>query len=325
MKAAVLSAPNQVQLREVAAPTISQTGETIGDVEFVGVCKTDQQLTATGLEKELILGHEVVCRLPQESGHFALNNEISCGRCSYCAEGLTSHCPNLHELGVNDNGGYAEKIRAPRQSFHPFSFCNPTLGVLIEPVSCAVRGAKRILAATKLLAVTHPTIVVIGGGISGALISYLLTRSPEFKGEIYLYDITPDPIPWANNLGIQRIGKVEPDQAHGIIECSGSPNGLAIAFQAVRKSGFVCIYGVPQPELALPISAHELFMREIALITSFAGATEETMGAAIDYIRQDETFFEQSLGRSISLEQLPTELTTWNPQPGTRTVVNLGL
>ncbi len=66
-------------------------------------------------------------------------------------------------------------------------------------------------------------------------------------------------------------------------------------------------------------------MREIALITSFAGATEETMGAAIDYIRQDETFFEQLLGRSISLEQLPTELTTWNPQPGTRTVVNLGL
>jgi hypothetical protein len=38
------------------------TKRVIADVEFVRVCQTDQQLTAAGLDKELILGHEVVCQ-----------------------------------------------------------------------------------------------------------------------------------------------------------------------------------------------------------------------------------------------------------------------
>ena len=324
MKAAVLYGSNQVEIRNVPTPTLTQAGEVIADVEFVGVCKTDQQLTAAGLEEERILGHEVVCQLPQEQGHFALNNEISCGQCSYCQEGLTSHCQNLQELGVNHDGGYAQKIRVPRNSLHRFDYHNPALGVLIEPLSCAVRGGERILAAASLLSVSRPKILVIGGGLSGALISYLLTHSLNFDGEIKLYDITKTSIPWALKLGIERVEEPQPDNAHLVIECSGSPGGLATALQVVRKGGLVCIYGVPKAGSPLPISANELFMREIAVITSFAGATDQTMGKAIKYIKDDEGFFEQLLGRVISLEQLPDELTCWYPQPGTRTVVDLG-
>ncbi|CAD5967062.1 Threonine dehydrogenase family Zn-dependent dehydrogenase [Planktothrix tepida] len=323
MKAAVVYGVNQVEIREVSTPTHVQDGEVIADVEFVGVCKTDQQLTMMGLEQERILGHEVVCRLPAQKGHFALNNEISCGQCTYCQEQLTSHCLNLQELGVNEDGGYAEKIRTPRKSLHPFELNNPALGVLIEPLSCAVRGTSRILAATNLLSVSRPKTLIIGGGLSGVLISYLLTHSPNFDGEIDLYDITQAPLPWVDRLGIQRVDEPEPDQAHLIVECSGSPEGLATALRLVRKAGIVCIYGVPKPEISLPISPHELFMREITVITSFAGATDHTMGAAIAYIKRDEQFFEQLLGRIIPLEKLPTELTVWCPQPGTRTVVDM--
>ncbi len=324
MKAAVVYGQNQVEIRDVIAPTFPQNGEVIADVEFVGVCKTDQQLTAAGLDCERILGHEVVCQIPDEQGYFALNNEISCGQCSYCREGLTSHCQNLQELGVNQDGGYAEKMRVPRQSLHGFDFSNPALGVLIEPLSCAVRGVSRILAASNLLSVSRPTILVIGGGLSGALISYLLTHSPGFDGEIKLYDITKMPIPWAEKLGIERVAEAEADLAHLVVECSGSPGGLATALRVVRKAGIVCIYGVPKQEIALPVSPHELFMREIAILTSFAGATDETMGKAISHIKGDETFFAQLLGRSIPLEKLPEELTSWSPQPGTRTFVNMG-
>ncbi|MEY3867123.1 MAG: hypothetical protein RLZZ338_1014 [Cyanobacteriota bacterium] len=323
MKAAVLSAANQIDIREVSAPTHVQDGEVIADVEFVGVCKTDQQLTMAGLNEERILGHEVVCQLPTEKGHFALNNEISCGQCTYCQEQLTSHCLNLQELGVNKDGGYAEKIRAPRKSLHSFELNNPALGVLIEPLSCAVRGANRILAATNLLSLSQPKTLIIGGGLSGVLISYLLTHSPNFDGEIDLYDITKAPLPWVERLGIKRVEVPEPDRAHLIVECSGSPEGLATALRLVRKAGIVCIYGVPKPGISLPISPHELFMREITVISSFAGATEQTMGAAIAYIKRDEQFFEQLLGRIIPLEKLPSELTGWNPQPGTRTVVDM--
>ncbi|MBJ7294759.1 MAG: zinc-binding dehydrogenase [Dolichospermum sp.] len=323
MKAAVLYGANQVEVREVSTPVNVQSGEVIADVEFVGVCKTDQQLTMAGLDEDRILGHEVVCRLPQEKGYFALNNEISCGQCTYCREKLTSHCLNLQELGVNHDGGYAQKIRVPKRSLHPFELKNPALGALIEPMSCAVRGASRILAATNLLSVSQPETLIIGGGLSGVLISYLLSHSPNFDGEIYLYDITKASLPWVDRLGIQRVEVPEPDQAHLIVECSGSPDGLATALRLVRKAGIVCIYGVPKQEISLPVSPHELFMREITVITSFAGATDKTMEAAIAYIKRDEEFFEQLLGRMIPLEKLPTELTVWCPQPGTRTVVDM--
>jgi len=323
MKAVVLSQANQVEVREVPTPTNIKEGELIADVKFVGVCKTDQQLTATGLDQECILGHEVVCSLPHKKSHFALNNEISCGKCSYCLEGLTSHCLNLRELGVNENGGYAQKMCVPENSLYSFDLSNPALGVLIEPLSCAVHGIQRILASLKLLSVTQPKTLIIGGGISGTLITYLLKNSSEYQGKINLYDITPNSLPWLEKLAIERIEKPEPDDYHLIIECSGSSGGLNMAFDLVRKGGAICIYGVPKQDLALPVSPHELFMREIAVFTSFAGATDATITTAIEYLKQDEAFFEQLLGRFISLEQLPNELKNWSPQAGTRTIVNL--
>ena len=323
MKAAVLSQANQIEIRQVPTPTLTQDGELIADVEFVGVCKTDQQLTATGLDRDCILGHEVVCRVSDRAGHFCLNNEISCGQCSYCLEGLTSHCQNLKELGVNQDGGYTEKIRVPQNALHPFQFSNPALGVLIEPLSCAVHGLNRIIASLNLLSVPQPKTLIVGGGISGTLIAYLLHHAPKFQGPISLYDITPNPLPWLDRLGIKRIENPEPEQAHLIIECSGSPGGLEMAFKLVRKGGLVFIYGVPQPNINLPLSPHELFMQEVTVLTSFAGATDATISTAIATIQQDEAFFATLLGKFISLEQLPQELTHWSPQPGTRTVVDL--
>lgn len=323
MKAAVLSQANQIEIRQIPLPNHTQDGELIADVEFVGVCKTDQQLTATGLDRDCILGHEVVCRVSDRAGHFCLNNEISCGQCSYCQEGLTSHCLHLKELGVNQDGGYTEKIAVPKNALHPFQFSNPALGVLIEPLSCAVHGFNRIIASLNLLPVAQPKILIIGGGISGTLITYLLHHAPEFPGQISLYDITPNPLPWLDRLGIERIEPPEPDRVHLIIECSGSPGGLGVAFKLVRKGGLVFIYGVPQPNVNLPLSPYELFMQEVTVLTSFAGATDATISTAIATIQKDEAFFETLLGKFIPLEQLPQELTNWSPQPGTRTVVDL--
>ncbi len=87
----------------------------------------------------------------------------------------------------------------------------------------------------------------------------------------------------------------------------------------------MCIYGVPAPKDPLPVQAQELFMREITVLTSFSGATEQTMTEAIAAVRQDEIFFEKLLGNRITLQELPKELTEWNPLPGTRTIVDMNV
>jgi L-iditol 2-dehydrogenase len=107
------------------------------------------------------------------------------------------------------------------------------------------------------------------------------------------------------------------------IECSGSHGGRGTAFQAVRKGGAVCLYGVPGGGAPLPLTAEALFQRELLVLTSFAGATDATVGAAIEHIRADPAFFGRLLGRTVALEDLPRELTDWAPAPGTRTLLSL--
>lgn len=323
MKAAVLLAPNQVKIQDFPTPEVKNPGEVIATVKFVGVCKTDHQLTCEGVKQETILGHEVVCQLPNEEEYFALNNEISCGKCTYCEEGLTSHCLELKELGINNPGGYAEKMLTPRDRLYPFEFKNPILGTLVEPLTCAVHAAERIMSSVSLLSVSNPTTFVIGGGISGCFVSYLLSKVYAFSGNISLYDTAKSPITWAENLGIQRLKEPMPRQAHLVIECSGYESALINAFSLVRNAGAVCIYGVPSVDISLPLSPQELFFREIMVFASFAGVTDKTIAIAIQAIKNDEAFFEQLLGWLIPLEKLPTALTSWSPKSGTRTVVVL--
>jgi L-iditol 2-dehydrogenase len=323
MKAAVVYGANRVEIRDVSAPMVSQEGDVLADVQYVGICKTDEQLTAVGLASERILGHEVVCTLREEQYCYALNNEVPCGQCTYCLEGLTSHCDSLQEIGINCDGGYAQQICAPRNSLYPFEFQNPALGVLIEPLSCALRGVTRIRKALRLLPISKPDILILGGGVSGSLIAYLLSHSLDSIGSIRLYDISESSLKWTNHLPIDRVREPEPDRAHIVIECSGSQDGLETAMRVVRKAGIVCLYGVPKPETSFPISSHELFLREITVLTSFAGATEKTINSAIAYIKRDESFFSSLMGRMIPLEDLPSELISWNPRPGTRSVVDM--
>lgn len=321
MKVAILREANRVEICDLPNPVATRKGEVIADVKFVGICKTDEQLMREGEAIDIVLGHEVVCQLPDQDGYYALNNELSCGTCSYCRESQTSHCVQLRELGVNEHGGYAEQICAPEHSLFKFDFQNPMLGVLVEPISCAVRGVERILTAINLLSVSSPNVLIIGGGMSGTLISYLLSHSPQFNGSLFLHDISTADLAWTQKVDIERLAKPLPDHAHLVVECSGSVAGLATALQVVRKAGVVCVYGVPVSGRPLPIDAHDLFMREITVFASFAGATEQTMTQAISYLSEDESFFEGLLGRHISLEELPQQLTHWGPLPGTRTIV----
>ncbi len=323
MKAAMLQDANRVEICDLPNPIATQADEVVADVQYVGICKTDEQLTREGQMKGVVLGHEVVCQLPEQVGYFALNNELSCGVCSYCREGVTSHCTELRELGVNEHGGYAEQICVPQSSLYKFEFQNPLLGVLVEPISCAVRGIERILSALKLLPVSSPNVLVIGGGMSGTLISYLLAQSPQFDGSLFLHDISTAELAWTKQVAIERLAEPLQDHAHLVVECSGSVAGLATAMRVVRRAGMVCVYGVPEADCPLPIAAHDLFMREITVLTSFAGATVQTMQQAIAYISKDESFFEGLLGRQISLQELPEQLIHWGPLPGTRTVVML--
>jgi threonine dehydrogenase-like Zn-dependent dehydrogenase len=298
-------------------------------VNSVGICKTDIGLMNNPQKENIALGHEVVCSpVSSEDSKdlYSLNNEISCGECSYCKEELTSHCENMKELGVNEHGGYAEYMFAPESALYKSNFQNPAVGVFVEPLACAIHGLDRIEKMLALIEAKNikKKVLILGGGISGRLLAYLMVNS-KFKNDIELsvYDIQEDALNWTDELKIKKVLTLEDREFHLCIECSGNDTACEDSFKHIRKGGGVFIYGVPTPNINLPISSNEVFAKEITISSSMAGCNDDTFTRSIQTIMNDEKYFESMIGKRISLEELQNELMNEKPLPGTRTVVNV--
>lgn len=322
---AVVMKGHSLQVESVKCPVPQAPSEVLADVYAVGICRTDHHLLKTGKISKLIPGHEVVCRvnIKGEETFAVLNNEIPCLQCLYCKEERMSHCENLRELGINEPGGYSQKFVAPIDALIPINFKLPIVGVFTEPLSCVFHFLTRFNAALALF--KHPIVkvLIVGAGVSGRLIALVLRE--QFKDiPIYVTDSNGLATAWATPLGIQVIQSLESDSHHIVIECSGSTHGLESASHAVMRGGCLFIYGVPSEGKSIPLTSHELFMREVTIIPSFAGSSTKTFNSAINFIANNESEFVSMIGRQVGLDDVPQELVMWNPEPGTRTVVAMG-
>jgi threonine dehydrogenase-like Zn-dependent dehydrogenase len=288
-------------------------------VVCAGVCGTDRLLVRRPVRPGTTLGHEVVCA--DGGGRiYALNNEIPCGRCRYCREGLASHCLHLLELGVNRDGGFSRELRAPAASLHPIRVRDPRTGILVEPMACALHGAERlggILAGSAV----PPRILLLGAGVSGRLLAFALRQGLP-AAELSVHDAWIQVPDWARPIGVHPLGRVPAARFHAVAECSGTGAGIRAAFRAVRRAGTVLLYGIPPAGLPLPASAGELFARELAVIVSRAGCDGPTFARALALVEAREEALAPILGRTVGLRGLPEELLRGRPLPGTRTLVD---
>lgn len=321
MKSLKLIAPKVLRFEFDTALPLSPQGP-FWPVSHVGVCKTDYHLYQHPKKVPVTLGHEVVVQ--RDSQYFALNNEVTCEQCSYCRDGLLSHCENIEELGVNQDGGYAELIAAPPQQLYPLEDVPPETGTLVEPLACAIHCAKRIETVAELLPVreTRVQVLLIGGGVSGRLVAYALYKlQPSLQ--LSLYDINAQAAHSSSTDYLQALDSTRAEQFDVVIECSGSNQGLEHANSACRRGGIIVIYGMPGVETQLPLSALDTFSQEKTIVPSMAGCNEQTMSQACQWIGNDQAFFQSLIGKQITLEQTANELASGKPSPGTRTVVQL--
>ncbi len=328
MKCVILEDQNKLDFKNV--DNLSDAREFKGEwwkVLYVGICKTDRHLANTPKKNGIILGHEVVVTSLDDNDKriYSLNNEISCGVCSNCRDGLTSHCQSLMELGVNMHGGYAEEIYAPSESLFEVPFRRPELATLVEPLACAVHGSKRIIKSICLLSeqIKKINILVIGAGVSGKLVTYALKKM-RFDAEYHIYDIRCEATLWHKSLGVKVVDSLKEDFYNVVIDCSGSKDGILAAYNIVRRGGIICIYGMPPAIDRSFLDCLEIFERELTVVSSVAGCTAQTMSEAISYIDSDETFFLGMIGKRIPLERVPEEILFGEPEPGTRTIVEVG-
>lgn len=291
MRAAVLTAPGKFELREVPRPAIGP-GDVLIRVERTGICGTDIHIyhghyAADGLP--LIPGHEFCGRIaaigadvrgltPGERCVADIN--IGCGHCFWCRRNEILNCPEMVQVGIGRDGGFAEYVAVPARNVIPApEDADPRVLALTEPVACVVRAAKKARAGIGQSA------VVLGAGPMGNLHVQMLRLAG--LAPIIAVDLSPDRCRMALDVGADAAIS-DPDAvadtvrrmtggrgADLVVESVGMPALYAEAFRFIRKGGHVAFFGLAAAGQGVSIDIQQTILQENSMKGSVAGMGQD--------------------------------------------------
>src|SRR5689334_2008424 len=100
-------------------------GEALIKMRMAGICHTDLELTRGYMGFRGILGHEFVGELVTDAGQWNAGQRVvgeinvACGKCDFCAEGVSSQCRDRATLGIaNYCGAFADHLRIPVRNLY---------------------------------------------------------------------------------------------------------------------------------------------------------------------------------------------------------------
>jgi L-iditol 2-dehydrogenase len=296
MKAAVLTAPERIELRDVELPRPGR-GEVRVRLKYCGICTLEQRMF-TGEVKihyPIVPGHEA-SGLVDEVGEgvlsdlrpgmpVALDLVYRCGECFFCRTGESNLCVNRFKDGKGVLGGFAQYKVVPSKQVFPVPDSLPLAeAAFAEPVGCCIHSLSKIgfSLAEELL--------VIGAGPMG-LMHLLVARC--FGARVFVSDPDARRLAHAASLGADLT--IDPTRSDlkavvrehtggkGVDACvitSPAEAALQSAIDAISANGRINIYTSYSNKPALPIDANTVHRTE-ALITGSEGRTEQDFLQAV--------------------------------------------
>lgn len=278
MRALMLTAYNQLEIRESPDPTIGPD-DVLVRVEVCGICGSDVHGLdgSTGRRvPPIIMGHEaagVVAAVGANVGDLepgrrvTFDSMISCGHCAPCRLGRSNLCEHRQVLGVSctefrRDGAFAELVAVPREIVYPLpDGVSAAQAAMCEPLSVAVHAAGRLPIRLGDAA------VVVGAGVIGLLAIQVLRAAG--CGRIVAVDLDQSRLRLALRLGADAAvdaGRstdaqadirrhTGPRGAELVVDAVGTAASLATALGALAKGGHAALIGNVQPSVALPLQA----------------------------------------------------------------------
>ncbi|MFQ5835254.1 MAG: alcohol dehydrogenase catalytic domain-containing protein [bacterium] len=174
MKAIVFKGKHKFELKEVPVPRLGEKDVLI-KVDTCGVCGTDVHIYKGTFPADfpVIIGHEFAGTI-EETGkgvrNFGAGDSVTvdpnttCEQCEWCRKGQKHLCPDLVNLGIKVNGGFAEYARVKEAYvYHLPEDLDLESASFTEPLSCCLHGID--LAQIK----SGDSLVILGAGPIGLL------------------------------------------------------------------------------------------------------------------------------------------------------------
>ncbi len=321
MKAAYFLGQGQFDTRdiEIGQP---KADEILVRVAACGICGTDVHIYhgdkgSAEVMPPVILGHElagVVERIGdavttlQIGDHVAIDPNIYCGKCHYCAIGKKQHCENLFAIGVNRDGGFAEKCIVPEKQCYKLRKDIPlSYGAMAEPLACCIHGIDIVDIRV------GDTVCVIGDGAIGLIMLQLaklagaskviLSTPNETRRQIGL-ELGADALvnPTEGDLKLQIAAILGQPGVDVIIECVGILPATEQAFSIAKRGAKVLLFSVPSAGARYPLSLEDVFQKELKIYGSLINP--DTQGRAVELINSGKVKFDSIITHSYPIDKL---------------------
>lgn len=291
MRAAVLTEPGRIELRQVPVPSCGP-GDVLVAVRRAGICGTDIHMFNGHFARDslpIIPGHEfsgVIAATGSAATRHAVGTpvvadiNVGCGNCYFCRKNEVLLCSDIKQIGIHRDGGFAEYVLVPEAHIIPIPDDMPMdVAAVVEPLSCIVRSFQRNRVHA------GQSVVVLGAGPIGNLhvqMARLVGAAP-----IVAVDLNANRLKAAAAAGadftVADPAEVEPlvrrltdgRGADVVIESVGLPALYEQAFRLVRPGGQVAAFGVAAPEARASYAPLDLVMREMSLKGTVASSGDD--------------------------------------------------
>lgn len=314
MKAAVIEKPGEISVRDVPAPR-PDPGHVVIQVGACGICGTDLHIAAGEFPPSpypLIPGHEFAGTVTEvgddvhtgiaPGDRVAVDPSLFCGHCRQCRRGRGNLCANWGAIGDTVDGAFAEYVAVPATTCYrlpdTLSFAQ---GALVEPVSCAVHGVRRLGVAA------GERILVIGAGTMGLIMTQLLAAS---GARVSVVDLMESKLPLAESLGAAEVATSVDDLPKrafdAAVDVTGAPSAIEDAFNSLDRGGRLQIFGVAADDASVNLSPFRIYNDEITVVGSMA--VLHSYGDALELVADGIVQTEPLVSHTFALDEFEQAL-----------------
>ncbi|HYX58598.1 MAG TPA: alcohol dehydrogenase catalytic domain-containing protein [Streptosporangiaceae bacterium] len=297
MRAVIWEAPGKLTVAEAADPA-PRHGELVVKVGMCGICGTDVHIADGEFPPTpypIIPGHEFAGQVAavgagvpdgwREGERVAVDPSLFCGHCPACHSGRGNLCANWNAIGDTVNGAFAEYVAVPAANAYRIpDSVDDAQGALIEPLSCAVHGLRRIGP------VIGEDILLTGAGTMGLLLLQLLNQAGARS--VSVVDRKAMRLQAAKALGAasvaEDVAELERPGFGVAVDASGAPAAIEACFASLGRGGRLLIFGVTSGDATVALSPFRIYNDEItvlgsmAVLNSFGAAADLMAAGAID-------------------------------------------